>query len=389
MNKRTDFNEELYKQCMDYLSGLGKSKENLEWLQDTTEEWIKERALYNAITDAIEVMNGDTKNLGKGDLPELLSDALSVGFDSHVGHDYIDNWEARFDYYHKKEFKIPMSTQRFNEITKGGLSRKTLNIFLAGTNVGKTLLMCAEAAYNLIRGNNVLYITAEVSEEEIARRVDVNLLDVPFDDLEYLSKTNFSSKIGKIKTGNIGKLKIKEYPTSSANVGHIRLLLRELKIKEGFVPDIIYIDYINIFQPLRKVFGSGTYEYIKVVAEEFRGLGVEYNVPIVSATQLTRGAFDSSDISLTDTSESWGLPATADFMVGVVSTEEIGHDKFMIKQLKSRYNNKDKMLSFMIGVDKDKQRLYDLSDDDYSEDFERDIPIMDNTAIGEFMTGEL
>ena len=315
---------------------------------------------------SIEIIDGKDQNLTKNALPELLSDALSVSFDTNIGHDYIDNSDDRYEFYHRTEERIPFDLDYFNMITKGGLPKKTLNIALAGTGVGKSLFMCHCAAAAMSRGNNILYITMEMAEERIAERIDANLFNVPIDQLENLSKDMFSNKVTKIASKAIGKLIIKEYPTGSAHVGHFRALLNELKLKKNFVPDLIFIDYLNICSSSRIKGLSGsvnTYSLIKSIAEELRGLAVEHDVPIVSATQTTRSGYSNSDVGLEDTSESFGLPATADLMFALITNEELeGLNQILVKQLKNRYNDPTSNKRFVIGVDRSKMRLYDVEE---------------------------
>lgn len=338
----------------------------LEWLVDSTEKWCKDRAVYLAIMESISIIDGKSGESGEGMIPDILSKALSVTFDTNVGHDYIENAEGRFDFYHKKEDKIAFDLDMFNVITGGGIPRKTLNIILAGTGCGKSLGMCHMASAALSQGRNVLYITLEMAEEKIAERIDANLFDTRIDQLINLSKDTFNSKVKKISEKTHGKLIIKEYPTAAAHCGHFRALLNELKLKKNFVPDIIYIDYLNICASSRMKGLSGsvnTYSLIKSIAEEIRGLAVEFNVPIWSATQVTRAGFSSSDVEITDTSESFGLPATADLMLAFIRTEQLDKmNQIMVKQLKNRYNDPTTNKRFAVGVDLAKMRLYDIAD---------------------------
>jgi len=362
---------------------LEYSENTIEWLTDATEKFCQEKAIYNAIMESIKIMDGSSKH-DKGMLPQLLSDALSVSFDTHIGHDFIDDSDERFKFYTAKEEKIPFDIDYFNRVTKGGLSKKTLNIALAGTGVGKSLFMCHCAAANLMDGKNVLYITLEMAEEKIAERIDANLLNVTIDELKMLPKDAYDKKIERVSTKTGGKLIIKEYPTASAHAGHFRHLLNELKLKKGFRPDIIYIDYLNICSSARlKGAGANSYMYVKAIAEELRGLAVEYNVPIVSATQTTRAGFTSSDIGLEDTSESFGLPATADFMFAIISTEELEDlAQVMIKQLKNRYSDPNFNKRFVVGIDRSKMRLYDV-EQKAQADIVEDTPVFDNTKAGQ------
>ena len=346
------------------ISSIEHNKADEKWLVDTTEKWCQEKSLYNAIMESIAIIDGNSKN-EKGAIPEILSEALSVSFDPYIGHDFLDNAEERYDFYHKKEERIPFDLSYLNDITKGGLPKKTLNIVLAGTGVGKSLFMCHCAANNLMEGKNVLYITMEMAEEKIAQRIDTNLLNVDIDSLLDLPRPMYEKKIDRVKNKTFGKLIIKEYPTAAAHVGHFRHLMNELKLKKGFVPDIIYIDYLNICASSRvKAGGSvNSYTLVKAIAEEMRGLAVEFNLPIVSATQTTRSGYASSDVDLTDTSESFGLPATADFMIALISTEELQDlDQIMVKQLKNRYGDPSYNKRFVVGVDRSKMKLYDAED---------------------------
>ena len=337
-----------------------------DWLVDQTEKWCQDRAIYLAIMESISIIDGSHKELSKNALPDLLSKALSVSFDTNIGHDYINDADARFDYYHLTEEKIPFDIDLLNKITKGGLPKKTLNVFLAGTGVGKSLFMCHHAASCLSMNKNVLYITMEMAEEKIAERIDANMMNVAIDQLENLPKNTFENKIQKIVEKGIGKLIIKEYPTGAAHVGHFRALLNELKLKKNFAPDIIMIDYLNICSSSRmKGLGNSinTYSLIKSIAEEMRGLAVEFNVPIVTATQTTRSGFSNTDVELTDTSESFGLPATADFMAALISTEELEElGQIMIKQLKNRYNDPTYKKRFLVGIDRSRMKLYDVEE---------------------------
>lgn len=339
---------------------------DLDWLLTKTEEWCKERSVTIAIIKSISIIDGKDKNYSAGAIPDILSKALAVSFDSNVGHDYLENVDERYDYYHLREDKSPFDIELLNSITKGGVSRKTLNIVLAGTGVGKSLAMCHFAANNLRQGKNVLYITLEMAEEKIAERIDANLLDVQIDQIETLPKEIFKDKVSKIREKTQGKLIIKEYPTASAHVGHFRALLDELRMKKNFLADAIYIDYLNICASSRiKGLGGSinSYSYIKAIAEEIRGLAVEFNVPIWSATQVTRSGFGNTDIELTDTSESFGLPATADLMIALISTEKLdGLNQLMVKQLKNRYNDPTENKRFVVGIDRSKMRLYDVDD---------------------------
>jgi replicative DNA helicase len=339
---------------------------DMTWLLKTTERWCKDRAIYLAIMSSINIIDGKDKKNAEGAIPEILTKALSVSFDANIGHDYIENADGRFDFYHEKEERIPFDLDMLNQITKGGVTNKTLNIILAGTGVGKSLAMCHLASAGLEQGKNVLYITLEMAEERIAERIDANLMDVPIDQVENLPKDLFDTKVGKIKAKTNGKLIVKEYPTSTAHVGHFRALLNELKLKRNFEPDMIFIDYINICASSRiKGLGGAvnTYSLIKAIAEELRGLAGEFGVPIWSATQVTRSGFANTDVELTDTAESFGLPATADLMFALISTEQLeGMNQIMVKQLKNRYNDLTKNKRFVLGIDRSKMRLYDVED---------------------------
>ena len=370
---------------------LDKAEPNQEWLIGQTEKFCKDRAVYNAILNSIKIIDGRDKTLQQDAIPSILSDALSVCFDNHVGHDYIEDASSRYDYYHRVEEKVPFDLDMFNKITKGGLSKKTLNICLAGTGVGKSLFMCHVAAGALSAGRNVLYITMEMAEERIAERIDANLLNLTMDELKVVDRDIYESRIDKIAKKTQGHLIVKEYPTASAHAGHFRALLEELKLKREFKPDIVMIDYLNICSSQRMKQGGSinSYTYIKAIAEELRGLAVEYNVPIVSATQTTRSGFTNSDPGLEDTSESFGLPATADFMFALVSNEELEQlNQIIVKQLKNRYNDPNYYKRFIIGVDRSKMKLYDveisaqagLSDAGHMKD--DDKPMFDKSDFG-------
>ena len=362
LEKRSDLNEETWKNTQKVLDSLAAEDTDERWLVDATERYCKDRALHIAVLEGIHIINGDDKNRSTDSLPDLLSNALSVSFDSSVGHDYIDDSSDRYEYYHKKEQRIPFDLEYFNEITNGGLPNKTLNICLAGTGVGKSLFMCHQAANCLMQGRNVLYITLEMAEERIAERIDANLMDLTIDELHELPKKMFESSVDKIKNKTQGTLVVKEYPTASAHTGHFKGLLKELALKREFRPDIIFIDYINICASSRFKTGAnvGSYFYIKAIAEEFRGLAVECELPIVSATQTTRSGYTATDIGLEDTSESFGLPATADFMFALIQTEQLEElNQILVKQLKNRYNDPTRNKKFVIGIDRPKMKLYD------------------------------
>ena len=359
-------------------------KDITPWLLEQSETFCQDKAIYNAVVNAIAILEGNEKtHLSKGAIPTVLSDALAVSFDPHVGHDFIEDAEDRFDFYHRVEEKLEFDLELFNKITKGGLPKKTLNICLAGTGVGKSLFMCHQAASCLSINKNVLYITLEMAEERIAERIDANLLDIPMDQLEEIPRDMYKKKIDKLKGKTNGKIIIKEYPTASAGAMHFKNLLGELNLKRNFVPDIIFIDYLNICTSSRIKAGSNvnSYTYIKSIAEELRGLAVEYNVPIMSATQTTRSGFTSTDIGLEDTSESFGLPATADFMFALISSEEMEElNQMLVKQLKNRYNDPTSYRKFIIGVDRSKMRLYDVdqkAQEDIADSGQDDEPLFD------------
>ena len=377
-------NEQIFEGCVEYLSNLEKSDTDEEWLLDKTEEFCQEKAVYNAIMESIGIIDGRDKEKTKGAIPEILSKALSVSFDSSIGHDWIEDFQARYEFYHKVEERIPFDLEYLNAITKGGLPSKTLTCILAGTGVGKSLAMCHFAANNLMDNKKVLYITMEMAEERISERIDANLLDCSLDDLKDLPFKMYEKKVERIRSKTEGKLIVKEYPTASAGAGHFRHLLNELRLKRNFVPDIIYIDYLNICASSRMKYGSNvnTYMMIKSIAEELRGLAVEKNVPIVTATQTTRGGFTNSDPGLEDTSESFGLPATTDLMFALVSSEELeALNQIMVKQLKNRFNDPTSNKRFVVGVDRGKMRLYDV-EQSAQDELVNDNPVMDNAVFG-------
>ena len=384
------FTDKEIPEMQDFAKQLTHSEPNQEWLLGQTEKFCKDRAVYNAILSSIKIIDGGDKLHTQDAIPSILSEALGVCFDNHVGHDYIEDAQSRFDYYHRVEEKVPFDLDMFNKITKGGLSKKTLNICLAGTGVGKSLFMCHVAAGVLMQGRNVLYITMEMAEERIAERVDANLLNLTMDELKVVDRDIFESRLDKISKKTQGHFIVKEYPTAGAHAGHFRALLEELKLKREFMPDIIFIDYLNICASQRMKMGASvnSYTYIKSIAEELRGLAVEYNVPIVSATQTTRSGFTNSDPGLEDTSESFGLPATADFMFALVSNEELeALNQIIVKQLKNRYNDPNYYKRFIIGVDRAKMKLYDveasaqvgLADAGHDKD---DGPMFDKSDFG-------
>jgi archaellum biogenesis ATPase FlaH len=364
IEKRKDISDDAYQQSIQIVDELTQEKLDKQWLMDTTEKWCKDRAVYLALLESVKIADGKDKTRTKDSIPSILSDALAVSFDDHIGHDYIYDAESRYDFYHKKEDTTPFDLDLFNKITKGGLPNKTLNIALAGTGVGKSLFMCHVASSVLLQGRNVLYITLEMAEERIAERIDANLLNVNIQDIRDLPKSTYETKLYNLSKKTQGKLIIKEYPTASAHVGHFKSLLNDLALKKGFRPDIIFIDYLNICASSRyKGTLVNSYTYVKAIAEELRGLAVECNVPIVSATQTTRSGYGSSDVELTDTSESFGLPATADFMFALISTEELEElNQIMVKQLKNRYNDPTSYKRFVIGIDRAKMKLYNLED---------------------------
>jgi len=362
VEKRTDLSEDEFKLSDQLIASLDAIESDTSWMLDTTEKWCKERAIYLALMESIKIADGQDDKKQPDAIPSILSDALAVGFDQHVGHDYIDDSKDRFAYYHRVENKTPFDLEYFNKITSGGLSDKTLNIALAGTGVGKSLFMCHVASSTLLQGKNVLYITLEMAEEKIAERIDANLLNVNIQEIADIPKSSFTKKIDRLAAKTSGKLIIKEYPTASAHCGHFRALLQELKLKKSFEPDIIFVDYLNICASsrYRSAVNVNSYSYVKAIAEELRGLAVETSVPICSATQTTRSGFASSDPNLTDTSESFGLPATADLMFALVSTEDLeGLNQIMVKQLKNRYNDPTMNKRFVVGIDRAKMRLYD------------------------------
>ena len=376
VEKRVDVTEDEYKNVEQLISALDPEESESKWLLDTTEEWCKQRAIYLALINSIKIADGQDEHKKPEAIPAILSEALAVGFDQHVGHDYIDDSEDRYAYYHRVENKIPFDLEYLNKITSGGISDKTLNIALAGTGVGKSLFMCHVASSCLVQGKNVLYITLEMAEEKIAERIDANLLDTNIKDITELPEKIFNKKITNLSKKTEGKLIVKEYPTASAHCGHFKSLLQELKLKKSFSPDIIFIDYLNICASsrYRSAVNVNSYSYVKAIAEELRGLAVEFSLPIVSATQTTRSGFASSDPNLTDTSESFGLPATADLMFALISTEELeGLNQIMVKQLKNRYNDPTINKRFVLGIDRAKMRLYDVeqgAQQDIVEDIE-------------------
>ena len=389
VSNRKDLNDKELAELGEFIGTLSQEPVNEDWMLEHTEKFCKDRAVYNGVLAAIRIIDGNDKQHTKDAIPSILSDALAVSFDNHIGHDYLDDHNERYDFYHRVEEKIPFDLEMFNKITKGGLSKKTLNIALAGTGVGKSLFMCHVGAGCLVQGKNVLYITMEMAEERIAERIDANLLNLTMDELKVIDRDIYENRIAKITSKTKGKLIVKEYPTAGAHSGHFRALLEELKLKREFKPDIIFIDYLNICASQRMKQGGSinSYTYIKSIAEELRGLAVEYNVPIVSATQTTRSGFTNSDPGLEDTSESFGLPATADFMFALVSNEELeGLNQIIVKQLKNRYNDPGFYKRFVVGIDRAKMKLYDveasaqtLSDSGKNDD---DEPMFDKSNFG-------
>ena len=387
-------NEEEFKETMELLDDISKDTEeyaDLGWLLDSTEKFCQDKAIYNAVVESIGILDNQKSSQDKGLIPEILSDALSVSFDPHVGHDYLDDSDDRFEFYHRVEEKIPFDLEYFNKITKGGLPQKSLNICLAGTGVGKSVFMCHVASACVSQNQNVLYITLEMAEEKIAERIDANMLDIAVDDLHALSKDMYDRKIENLRKTTKGKLIVKEYPTASANVNHFRALLNELNLKRSFVPDIIFVDYLNICTSSRIRPGANvnSYTYIKSIAEELRGLAVENKIPIVSATQTTRSGYSNTDVGLEDTSESFGLPATADLMFAIISTEQMEElGQIMVKQLKNRYNDPTVNRKFIVGIDRAKMRLFDVDqaaqDELVDSGQEDDTPSFDVATNGKF-----
>jgi len=386
----TSVNENDFKNLNEKLMQMDSDLEvNDKWLLEETEKFCKDKAVYNAIMKSIQIIDGGDKEHSQDGIPSILQEALGICFDNNVGHDYLDNSESRFDFYHREENKLPFDLEMFNKITGGGLPNKTLNIALAGTGVGKSLFMCHMASGALAQGKNVLYITMEMSEEKIAERIDANMMNVNIGELKDLSRSMFDTRIDKIRNKTEGKLIIKEYPTASAHVGHFKALLNELMLKRNFAPDIVFVDYLNICASSRFKPGAGvnSYTYVKAIAEELRGFAVEFDLPVVSATQTTRGGYANSDVELTDTSESFGLPATADLMFALISTEELEKmGQLMVKQLKNRYNDPGLNKRFMVGIDRGKMRLYDLEESaqkGITDSGQDDLPVFEKTTIGQ------
>jgi len=395
VDNRVDLTETEVKEVRELTGFLTNTPIDYQWLMDTTEKWCRDRAIYLALMESIALADGEDDKKGRDAIPSILSDALAVSFDNHIGHDYLQDYEERYEFYHQKEEKIPFDLEFFNKITKGGLPNKTLNIALAGTGVGKSLFMCHVASSCLLQDKNVLYITMEMAEEKIAERIDANLLNVGIQDIVDLPKPMFSTKVNNITKKTMGNLVIKEYPTASAHSGHFKALLTELSLKKSFKPDIIFVDYLNICASSRYRANANvnSYSYIKAIAEELRGLAVETNVPIVSATQTTRSGYGSSDVELTDTSESFGLPATADLMFALISTEELeGLNQILVKQLKNRYNDPTIYKRFVIGIDRAKMRLYDceqsaqndLIDTNQEEGYTKDEKLKPKSTFADF-----
>ena len=385
IQNREDLSEQEFKDAAKTVDILREAETHTQWLLDTVEKWCRDRAIYLALMESISIADGKDSKKTRDAIPSILSDALAVSFDNHIGHDYLEDYEQRYESYHKKEDKIPFDLDYFNKITKGGLPNKTLNVALAGTGVGKSLFMCHFASSVLLQGKNVLYITLEMAEERIAERIDANLLNVNIKDIVDLPRPIFENKVSNLAKKTQGSLIIKEYPTASAHSGHFKALLNELALKKSFRPDIIFIDYLNICASsrYRGAIGVNSYSYIKAIAEELRGLAVEANVPIVSATQTTRSGYGSSDVDITDTSESFGLPATADLMFALISTEDLeGLGQIMVKQLKNRYNDPTLNKRFVVGIDRAKMRLYDCEQSEGGDllDSGQDIPITNDTA---------
>ena len=390
IEEKDNISDEQYQQIVTLINDLEyDSKTDLDWIVDKTEKFCQDKAVFNAVREAILVLDGNHKDLDKGSIPDLLSKALGVSFDQAIGHDFLEDTESRYEFYHSKEDKIGFDLDLFNKITKGGLSRKSLSIALAGTGVGKTLFMTHCAAANLMDGKNVLYITMEMAEEKISERIDANLLNTTIDSLAEMPKDVFIKRTDRVKAKTTGKLIVKEYPTASAGSAHFRHLLNELKLKKNFTPDIVYIDYLNICTSSRMKAGANvnSYTLIKAIAEELRGLAVEFNVPILSATQTTRTGYSSSDLNLEDTSESFGLPATADFMFGLISTEELeGLGQLMVKQLKNRWGDTNYLKRFVIGIDRSKMKLFDAEES--AQDLVDDTPVADKGNFSSRMKEE-
>jgi len=382
---------DVYNKCIEVIEETKEIVDvDFEWLKTQTEKFCQDRAIYNAIMESIKIINNESK-LDKGAIPNLLQDALSVCFDANIGHDFLEDYDSRFDFYNEVLERIPFDIDFLNKITRGGIPRKTLNVILAGTGVGKTLMMCHFAAANLMQGKNVLYITLEMAEERISERIDANLLNIPLNELDTTPKEAYISRIERLKKKTQGKLIVKEYPTASAGAGHFRHLLNELRMKKDFIPDIIYIDYLNLCSSSRMKLGASvnSYTYIKAIAEELRGLAIEFDLPIFSATQTNRTGFGNSDVGLEDTSESFGLPQTADFMIAAISGEELESlGQLLIKQLKNRYNDPALHRRFVIGVDRSRMKLFDVEQSAQENVMKDTGPVMDNTSFGAGMKRE-
>jgi len=391
LSDKNDLNEDLYKECQQVIQNLEiEEKSDPQWLLDQTEKFCQDKALYNAIRSSISILDDKDGKKNKGSIPQLLQDALSISFNTSVGHDFLSDYLHRYDYFNSKQRKIPFDIELLNTITKGGVAKKTLNVIMAGTGVGKSMVMCHMAAANLIAGYKVLYITLEMSEEEVARRIDANVLNMNLDNVYDVSRDNFAAKIQKVTIKTEGNIKIKEYPNGAGSTLHFRSLLNELKIKSNFIPDIIYVDYINICASARVKLGPNvnSYTYIKSISEELRGLGVEFNLPVISATQLNRPGFKNSDPDMDNTSDSFGLPMTVDLMLALITSEELEKlGQILVKQLKNRYSDVAKTRKFVIGVDKDKMRLYSV-EQSAQEDIIHDTPVMDNSEFGERLEEE-
>ena len=385
IEKQDKIPEQVYSNVVEYVKNIVYDKKDPQWLVDNAEKFCQEKAVYNAIMESISIIDGNSKENDKGSIPTILADALGVTFDDSIGHDFLQDADERYEFYNKKEDRLPFDLEYFNKITKGGIPNKTLNVFLAGTGVGKTLCMCHMAAANLLNGKNVLYVTLEMAEERIAERIDANLLNIPLEEIEGFPKKIYDDKINRLRLKTSGKLIIKEYPTATVGSGHFRHLLNDLRQKKNFEPDILYVDYLNICTSTRLKYGAkvNSYTYIKSIAEELRGLAVERNIPIVSATQTTRSGFTNSDPGLEDTSESFALPATVDFMVALISSEEMEQlGQIMVKQLKNRYNDPTVHKRFVVGVDRTKMRLFD-AEQSAQKDIVDDTPVMSNSKFGE------
>ena len=396
LEKRDDLNEDSFGHVVEVVENLPSDEVKKEWIEEETEKFCQDRSVFNAVRRSILILDGKDPQYTKTAIPDILSKALSVSFDTNIGHDFLDNSEERYEFYHTIEERIPFDLDYFNKITKGGLPRKSLGVILAGTGAGKTLFMCHCAANNMMMSKNVLYITLEMSEERIAERIDANLMDITLDDLVLLTPEIYQARIDRIKKRTKGKIIIKEYPTTSANVNHFRFLLNELKIKKNFVPDIVYIDYLNICASSRMKMGGSvnSYSYVKAIAEEVRGLAVEFDIPIMTATQTNRSGFNDSDVDLTSTSESFGIPVTADFMFALINTEELEElNQLMVKQLKNRWGDITSPGRFLIGVDRPKMKLYNLEESAQAnlrpkKEEKDDGPVMDKTTFGSRMSAE-